>query len=230
MTAEKKSLTRAGVESLVKYGTGPLAPLVNNLIDLAIEQSSASKMSKAVQASEQEEFLRDIVKDEMRSELQSHVGAMHERLADLEAELKRDDKTGKAAISDLLAAATEVVEQAYKTTDRRKRELLVAALVNTFDPQLYATGLLQDVLLALESLTYADIAALKQILEQSPNGFAGNLIYQNKPFVDPYHVRKLVDAHALEDGAVRWSGHAASWFYVTPLAHALVKYLKGAPE
>lgn len=100
--------------------------------------------------------------------------------------------------ADIGAVLAAVIAASHKTADRKKRELLEIAAVNSFDSDLYDGGMTLRLIAMMEDLVYGDILALRacmELHELSDASRRGQPDFVVKTFTKLGGTRNLLDHH-----------------------------------
>ena len=174
------------------------------------------------------------LEEEVAANLSSHVHSEVQRYLDELSQTKRAEQVGGAfeaaapderpTAADLVKIALSLAEKAEKSIDSKKRRLLAAAVMNSFDPVLYQLGMTEDLLKTLDDLTYADALVLKQLGGQNPPTFKD--IQGQKPNAPGIGaVQKLVRLNLVEDGTQRHPRYVQLDYTITDRGRALLRLL-----
>jgi hypothetical protein len=94
-----------------------------------------------------------------------------------------------------ISAVLEAVQRVYRrTADRKKREVLRQAVINAFDPALYAEGLTLRLLRIVEELEYGDVAMLRRLAEADTGSMKAATIPRANEALDRHHLQQLRQA------------------------------------
>ncbi len=207
-------------------------------LDLAGQSKFGPVLKEMYRRSSHGKVAAEIAKIELEEEvaanLSRHVHTEVQRYIDELSQTKRAEQVGGAfeaaapeerpTAADLVKIARTLAEKAEASIDSKKRKLLAAAVMNSFDPVLYQLGMTEDLLKTLDDLTYADAALLKRLGGQNPPTFKA--IQSKKPNAPSIGaVQKLVRLNLVEDGTQRHPSYVQLDYPITDRGRALLRLL-----
>ena len=201
-------------------GAGAKAGFLEGIKQL-VARSSNFKMVEAVKQLELEtELVREVGK-RSRQQLLEDLVALAPHADKIQARLQSADDDSLPDVGDTLNVVNEVMKQIDASADRKKRKLLAAALVNSFDPGLYQAGVTTDLLPRLGELTFPDVVFLKT-LQHGPTtcnsgSFTGGLGWSS--------ARKLVKLDLIREQRAREELGPNSSIEITELGRKMLLFL-----
>lgn len=212
----REAVTDAGLVALDALAPGA-GTTANVAIKLARAYSSHGKVSAEIKRLEFEEQIYDIVTP-------MFVDFLTGLVPRFEASWKAwDDRreSERPSPADVAATFREFHDVYARTTDRKKRELLANAIVNAFDPELYEQAITQELIALFDSLTYADVAALRDVtLSKKAIQVAGTGTLLE------HHIRKLTNMGLLAIAVSNEKPQTAADWNGTDLGRRLIQLLR----
>jgi hypothetical protein len=212
-------LAKNSVSAAIDIGKEKVSEIIGELI-----AHSESSMSAALSEIQRQAPFRDQIFSEFAAELKEAVPSVS-TLDDVERRFIAAEPTQRPTLSDAANTTNEVVKQLVRSTSRKKRALLAAALVNSFDPAIYAAGATSELLEILERLSPTDVRTLEGCEKQQIQMSEGDML--NSPHYTS--AIKLLDLRLVRD--LRGSGvsrfGSQSSIYATDLGKRLLALLRG---
>jgi len=132
-------------------------PIVNSIRRFLT--SSTHRVEREIQQQQRDEELADVLARRVRTEFSALVEELDSRK--VQERFDAAAESSKPSISDAANLTERAAHLAEKSSNIQKRKLLAAALVNSFDPTLYAAGQSAEVLSILEQLSSPDVRMLE---------------------------------------------------------------------
>jgi hypothetical protein len=189
--------------------------------------SSDIAMTAAMSELQQEQDIKSVVLAEIALELQQNLTSV-QTLDDVERRFQAATTERKPSLSDSAKVADVIVKQMVRTSGRGKRAILAAALVNSYDPEVYQLGATDELLEILEKLSPPDITTLEACESQQL------AIGERENFKSSHYSSaiKLLDLRLALDlrgaGVLRFG--LESRVYATELGRQVLRLIRGYPR
>ena len=190
------------------------------------ELASYTRLSSELKKLELEESIEANLRSLDHNEVEKYIDELSKtpRAEQITREFENTDPSKRPNGADLVKIAREIAKKAEVSIDSKKRKLLAAAVLNSFDPILYQLGMTEDLLRTLDDLTYADATLLRQFGGKSAPKFSA---VQRDHTGDPSYeiVQKLIHLNLVDDWSKRDESHKRLAYTISNKGRAMLRLL-----